>query len=245
MTEEVITATHDVSTNLQRINERIAACTDKYGRKANTVKLIAVSKTQPLAAVVAAVKAGQIDFGENTVQDASTKIPHVSASELQWHFIGHLQSGKAKFIPSLFQWVHALDNVHTAVKLAQAAEKAGCIINTLIQVNVTQDTKKSGVASDRLFPLMEELLALHTDRLHWRGLMTIGPQDGAEAELRQAFSQLRELRDTCASRYKLPRFTELSMGMSNDYVSAIAEGATMIRLGSAIFGQRNYRGEST
>jgi len=231
---------HDVEKNLIDIRDAIARAARASGRNPDAVRLIAVSKTHPPEAITAAVAAGQRDFGESTMQEALTKIPRFPNQGLQWHFIGHLQSNKARFVPGNFSWLHSLDSLALARKLSRLAQEQLANINMLIEVNVFRDAKKHGVDPEALFGFLEQLMKENLPALHWRGLMTIGPYPAAEKEVRVCFARLRELRDGCRRRLDLPRFTELSMGMSGDYAEAIQEGATMVRIGSAIFGERDY-----
>lgn len=232
----------DIARRLDTLHASITHAASQAGRKAAEVKLIAVSKTQPAGAVAAAVAAGQRVFGENTVQDALTKIPQFAGQGLEWHFIGGLQSNKVKFIPGNFSWVHSLDSLRLAERLSRMAQEKSVVVQALIEVNVTRDPAKHGVAPEAVEALLDQLLKTDLPGIALRGLMTIGPQSVEIPALRAAFSVLRELRDRCRERYSLDTFTELSMGMSGDYVEAILEGATMVRLGTAVFGGRSTTG---
>jgi len=229
-----------IAANLERLRHRIAETAEHAGRRPEDVKLIAVSKTQPPEAVAAAIAAGQRLFGENTVQDALTKIPQFAGQGLEWHFLGHLQSNKARFIPGNFAWVHSLDSVKLAQRLARLAQEQNTTVNTLIEVNITRDPAKHGVAPEDIVALLEQLRNENLAGIRLRGLMAIGPHPATESERRASFAALRELRDGCAQRIALPGFTELSMGMSGDFIEAIQEGATLVRIGTAIFGERDY-----
>ena len=231
-------STTHIAGNLERLRARIAEAMQRAGRRPEDVQLIAVSKNQPAEAVVAAVAAGQRAFGENTVQDALTKIPGFAGQGLEWHFIGRLQSNKAKLIPGNFAWIHSLDSLQLAQRLARLAREQNTTINALIEVNITRDPAKHGVLAEDVMPLLDQLLKDNLAGLSLRGLMTIGPHPATEAQRRAAFAALRDVRDACMQRYALPGFTELSMGMSGDFVEAIAEGSTLLRIGTAIFGQR-------
>ena len=233
-------STAHIAANLERLRARIAEAMQRAGRRPEAVQLIAVSKNQPVQAVAAAVAAGQRAFGENTVQDALTKIPGFAGQGLEWHFIGHLQSNKAKLIPGNFAWVHSLDNVQLAQRLARLAREQNTTVNALIEVNITRDPAKHGVPPEALAPLLDALLKEGHLGLHLRGLMTIGPHSATETISRAGFAQLRKLRDESQKRFGLKDFTELSMGMSGDYAAAIQEGSTMVRIGTAIFGERDY-----
>ncbi len=229
-----------ITHNLAQVRAHIADTAQAAGRRPEEVRLIAVSKTLPQAYVVAAVQAGQRDFGENTVQDALTKIPHFAGLGLDWHFIGHLQSNKVKSIPGNFTWVHSLHALPLAQRLSRLAHAQHTTVNLLIEVNITRDPAKHGVAPEALPALIEQLLQAHLPGITLRGLMAMGPHSGDEQQLRSAFAAVRNLRDDCARHYALPGFSELSMGMSGDYVEAIKEGSTMVRVGTAIFGTRGY-----
>lgn len=228
-----------IAHRLEQVRADIADTARQAGRRAVDIRLIAVSKTLPAAYVSAAVQAGQRDFGENTLQDALTKIPALADQHLTWHFIGHLQSNKAKLIPGNFAWLHSLDSASLAQRLSRKVPETGALLQTLIEVNITRDTNKHGVLAEALFPLLDELLRVPLPGIALRGLMAIGPHPASDAELRHAFAAVRKLRDDAAQRYSLPGFTELSMGMSGDYAAAIKEGSTVVRIGSAIFGTRD------
>jgi hypothetical protein len=234
------TLTAAIAANLERLRTSLTDAAHHAGRRPGDVKLIAVSKTQPPEAVAAAIAAGQRVFGENTVRDALTKIPHFAGQGLEWHFIGHLQSNKARFIPGNFAWVHSLTSVKLAQRLARLAQEQNTIVNTLIEVNITRDPAKHGVAPEDVTPLLDELLKANFTGIQLRGLMAIGPHPATESERRASFAALRKLRDDCAQRFALPGFTELSMGMSGDFIAAIQEGSTLVRIGTAIFGERDY-----
>ncbi|OGI41672.1 MAG: YggS family pyridoxal phosphate enzyme, partial [Candidatus Muproteobacteria bacterium RBG_16_64_11] len=190
--------------------------------------------------IAAAIAAGQMVFGESTVQEALPNIDALRNRGLEWHFIGHLQSNKARFVPGNFHWLHSLAGLKLAGRLSQMAQTHRCRLQTLIEVNITRDPNKQGVAPDEVFTLIEQIAAAELDGISVRGLMAIGPPPGDDSRSRAAFASLRALRDACQARFGLADFTELSMGMSNDYVPAILEGATMVRVGSAIFGERVY-----
>ena len=231
-----LTAT--VAANLARVRAEIATAAHAAGRKPEEIRLIAVSKTHPSEAVAAAIAAGQMDFGENTVQEALTKIPLYSSAT--WHMIGHLQSNKAKSVPGNFAWVHSIDSLKLAQRLSRQATGKGVVLDALFEVNVTRDPAKHGLPPEELAPLLDTLLKEGHTGLRLRGLMTLGPHPATETDSRASFARLRELRDDCRKRFGLKDFTELSMGMSGDYAAAIKEGSTMVRIGTAIFGERDY-----
>jgi PLP dependent protein len=228
-----------ITTNLAAVRRQIHDIASRAGRAPTDIELIAVSKTRTLSEVLQAVSAGQCAFGENTLQDAITKIPWVKFPDVRWHFIGHLQSKKARQIPGSFHWLHSLDSLKLARRLSAAMQESGLTdrLECLLQVNVADEATKSGLRPASVRPFLDELLKLKLPGLNWRGLMTIGVQ-GDEAKTRWAFSQLRKLQQRCRDEFALPAFDQLSMGMSDDYAIAIEEGSTMVRVGTAIFGQR-------
>lgn len=230
----------DIRNNLAAVKRHIHDCAVRSGRVPDEITLVAVSKTRSLDEVKQAIDAGQIDFGENTVQDALSKIPELKGTRSQWHFIGHLQSKKARQIPGNFHWVHSVDSLKLAQKLSSAMLNAeqGTSINCLLQVNVSAETSKSGLNTTEVVPFIDELLQLQLPCISLRGLMTIGVQ-GDDAQTRAAFSELRLKLDECQREFGLENFDQLSMGMSNDYPIAIEEGSTMVRIGTAIFGERS------
>jgi len=229
-----------IASNLFRVRQSIAKVAHACAGSSDAIRLIAVSKGHQPSAIAAAIAAGQKDFGESTTQDALPKISQLANPSIDWHFIGHLQTNKAKFIPGNFSWLHSLDNLDLARKLSRRAQELSANINILIEVNVTRDPKKHGIAPDALADFVEQFLKENLPALSLRGLMTIGPHEAPEKEIRACFASLRRLRDDCQRRFGLRDFTELSMGMSGDYVEAIKEGATMVRVGTAIFGDRDY-----
>ena len=230
---------NNISTNLVNVVNHIHEVADRSGRSPDDITLIAVSKTRSVDEVLQAINAGQKDFGENTVQDAMTKIPLLQGRHVEWHFIGHLQSKKVKHIPGNFNWIHSVDSQKLAQKLSNAMLNADIdnSLNCLIQVNVSDEQSKSGLRHHEVRPFIEELLRLELPLINWRGLMTIGVQ-GDVVNTRAVFTRLRQLLDQCREEFELENFDQLSMGMSNDYAIAIEEGATMIRVGTAIFGAR-------
>jgi pyridoxal phosphate enzyme (YggS family) len=221
-----------IADNLQVVKARIARAARSAGRDPATVTLLAVSKTHPVARVEEALRAGQKSFGENYVQDALEKMHALPQAE--WHLIGALQSNKARIAAQRFDWIQCVDREKIALRLSEHRPLDRPALNVLIQVNVSAEATKAGVAPAALPALAEKLAAL--PRLRLRGLMCIPPpREGFEAQ-RQLFAELadcaRELREQ-----GMPLDT-LSMGMSGDLEAAIAEGATLVRIGTAIFGPR-------
>jgi PLP dependent protein len=228
----------DIKANLQAIRERIRHAAAATGRNPDEIRLIAVSKTVSSADIIHAIDAGQHIFGESTVQDAMNKLTLMADPAIEWHFIGHLQTNKVKHIPGNFAWLHTLDSLKLARKLSTHAAAMGVVVNALLQINITGDPDKFGMHPDSVFTFVDELLQAGLNGIRPRGLMTIGRREGSVADCHRAFSQLRDLRDACAMRFGDSMFRELSMGMSGDFEIAVAEGSTMVRVGSAIFGER-------
>jgi len=226
--------------NLAAVQQKIQQCAETAGRNVDDIQLLAVSKTRSLDEVQSLAALGQSSFAENTIQDAMTKIPQLNQQTLQWHFIGHLQSKKAGKIPGYFQWIHSVDSLKLAQKLSTAMShySKNSVLNCLIQVNVSAEDSKSGLKPEAVKAFLSEVLALQLPCLSWRGLMTIGVR-GDEQQTRQAFAQLKVLQQACRDEFDLPEFDQLSMGMSGDYCLAIEEGATMVRVGTSIFGKRD------
>jgi pyridoxal phosphate enzyme (YggS family) len=229
-----------IGARLRELRQHIEDIARQAGRDPAGIRLVAVSKTHPAETIEAAVAAGQTDFGENTVQEALPKIERLAPGPLRWHFIGHLQSNKARFIPGNFAWLHSLDSLALARRLARLTAERHTPLDTLIEVNITRDPRKHGVAPEDLPALLDHLQQLGAPTLRLRGLMAIGPYPASERDSRAAFAALRRLRDDCQRRTGWGDFTELSMGMSGDFAEAVLEGATMLRIGSAIFGERSY-----
>jgi len=222
---------------LAEVRERIAAAARKSGRTADAVRLIAVSKTKPVQAIAALAEQGQRDFGENQMQEALAKIERLQGRDLEWHFIGHLQSNKTRLVPGHFGWVHSLDSERLAARIAAAVPEGAEPVRLLVQVNVFRDPAKHGVAEEDLFALLDAIQARELPGIRLCGLMTIGRQALPEADTRRGFAHARLLLEQCRARFGAA-FSELSMGMSGDYELAIEEGATMVRVGSALFGSR-------
>ena len=217
---------------LNAVNETAASA----GRDGE-VKLLAVSKTFPASDVLEAYNAGQKEFGENRVQELEQKVP-VLPKDIVWHLIGHLQSNKAAKAAELADWVHSVDSVKLVNKLSDAAQKAGKTLKILLEVNVSGEESKYGIRSkEDLFQVAEA--ALSAPAIQWKGLMTMAPATAEGEDLRQVFAGLRQMRDELEQKYSVT-LPELSMGMSGDYPAAIAEGATIVRIGTAIFGGRDY-----
>ncbi|PYK22764.1 MAG: YggS family pyridoxal phosphate-dependent enzyme [Verrucomicrobia bacterium] len=226
-----------VAENLERVREQIARAAAKSGRTTDDVELVAITKTHPADKVREAIETGQTLFGESRVQEARAKIPELP-SNLRWHFVGHLQKNKIRHALPLFEMIHSVDSLALAQDMNRVAEEEGMHPRVLLQVNVAGEGSKFGFSPDKLRHQMEELLAL--PRLSILGLMTIPPlAEEAEAS-RKYFVQLRELRDRVQTDFRVD-LAQLSMGMTQDYAIAIEEGATLVRVGTAIFGERMRR----
>jgi pyridoxal phosphate enzyme (YggS family) len=223
---------------LARVQERIAAACRRAGRRPEDVRLVAVSKTVVPERIREAYEAGVRDFGENRVQEAASKRPALSDLTVTWHLIGHLQTNKAKLARELFHWIHSIDSTRVADKVHQAAVCTGERLPVLIEVNLGGEVSKSGVREAEVRPLAEHILRLES--LELRGLMAIPPFSEDPEQVRPYFRRLRELARELESMGLPPScLQELSMGMSHDFEVAIEEGATIVRLGTAIFGERN------
>ena len=223
-----------MSSRLADVNHRIELACDQAQRARSSVTLLAVSKTKPLADLVTAYQAGQRHFAENYAQEAVDKAEAAPFDDAIWHFIGPLQSNKSRGIAEQFDWLHSMDRFKLAQRLndQRPAEKAP--LNVLIQVNISQDPAKSGVKPDQVAVLATQILAL--PRLQFRGLMAIPAADLPLATLTAQFQELKRLQQSLIKDF--PECTELSIGMSGDFPTAIDCGATMVRIGTDIFGAR-------
>ncbi len=227
----------DIRQNLKRIIDEIGrACLD-VGRDPSEVTLIAVTKTFGTGHVRAAIDAGATDIGENYVQEARTKIEEVGRDRARWHFIGGLQANKAKYVVRLFDLIHSVDSEGLAVEIARRAEQQNRVMDILVQVDISREEQKSGVMEENLVALLEKIAPLKGLRI--RGLMGMPPFGREPEASRPYFRRMKELLGEVNAR-KIPgaKLTELSMGMSDDFAIAVQEGATMVRVGTAIFGHR-------
>jgi len=227
----------DVAENLAEINHRIGAACSRSSRARSSVELVAVSKTFPADCVREAVSAGQSHFGESKLQEAEPKIALLPGS-LHWHFIGRVQRNKVRRILPVFEVIHAIDSLRLAAFVNEVAAELGLFPKVFLQVNVGGEASKGGFEPESIKTDLEGLLKL--DRLEILGLMCIPPAGPDAESARPWFVALRELRDELA-RMSGVSMSALSMGMSGDFEVAIEEGATHIRVGSAIFGKRTYR----
>lgn len=229
-----------IQQNIQQITAQIRSLEEKCGRASGSVQLLAVSKTKPNAAIADALKAGQVAFGENYVQEGVDKVQyfaeHYSDNAIEWHFIGPIQSNKTRPIAENFAWVHSVDRAKIAQRLNDQRPADLPALNVLIQVNTSGEASKSGINEAELF----ELAALINDlpNLTLKGLMSIPANVSNHESQLTAFNQLAVLKDKLAEKY--PEVDMLSMGMSGDMEAAVEAGSTMVRIGTAIFGARDY-----
>ncbi|MBV8814874.1 MAG: YggS family pyridoxal phosphate-dependent enzyme [Verrucomicrobia bacterium] len=227
----------NIGKNLSEVRSRIANAARRVARSPESIHLIAVSKTHPTEVIMAAVDAGQLIFGENRIQEAKPKIAALPA-RLRWHLIGHLQSNKVRLALPSFELIHGVDSLELLADIDRVAGELGLFPRILLQVNVSGEASKFGFAPAKLLNSVEEIVRF--DRLQIDGLMTIPPLAPSAEFSRKYFAALRELRDRLGQQYRF-QLPELSMGMSNDFEVAIEEGATMVRVGTAIFGPRASR----
>lgn len=223
-----------IAENLERVREQIAQATRKAGRSADDIELVAISKTHEAEKVREAIEAGQSLFGESRAQEARVKIPELP-SNLRWHFVGHLQKNKIRHALPLFELIHSIDSLALAQDVNRIAEDDGLHPRVLLEVNVAGEGSKFGFNPERLRAEMESLLAL--PRLSILGLMCIPPIAEEAETSRKYFVELRELRDRLQKEFHVD-LAQLSMGMTQDFAVAIEEGASLVRVGTAIFGER-------
>jgi len=226
---------YELARNIDTVRERIAAAAARAGRDAASVTLITVSKTVPVERLRGIETARATDLGENRVREAAAKIEALGRP-VSWHLIGHLQRNKARAAVELFDLIHSVDDVELAQTLDRHASALGKRQRVLFQVNVSGEESKDGFDPAALPAVAERLAALPS--LRPEGLMTIAPQGAGDAELRRVFGALRALHEQLAPVFGAERWRQLSMGMSDDYETAVEEGATLVRVGRAIFGER-------
>ncbi len=232
-----MTPDSDIASRLGGIRSRIASAARRAGRDPGEVRLVAVSKTCPAGDVRLAAGAGQVDFGENRVQEALQKIGETADLPLRWHLIGHLQSNKARKAAASFAWIHSIDRLDLLDAVDRAAAAAGAAPRILVQVDLAGEPTKHGAALDAVRAVVERAVGARAARL--AGLMLLPPFLEDPEAVRPYFRQLSDLRDALVGRgVPAPALAELSMGMSHDFEVAVEEGATMVRVGTAIFGPR-------
>ncbi|MBF0255821.1 MAG: YggS family pyridoxal phosphate-dependent enzyme [Gammaproteobacteria bacterium] len=225
----------DIAKNLRDLQQQIAQMARQHGRDPAQIQLLAVSKTKPAADIRAAFAAGQRQFGENYLQEALEKISALADLAIEWHYIGRIQSNKTRPIAEHFAWVHGLDSLKHAQRLSEQRPDSLPPLNLCLQVNLSGEASKGGVAPEQLLALAQAIAPL--PRLHLRGLMTLPAAETDFARQRQPFRRLAELKqELCAQGLALDC---LSMGMSADMEAAIAEGSSILRIGTALFGERD------
>lgn len=235
MQEYTLARKTELSERVQAVQEDLAEAAKKAGRAPSDVTLVAVSKLHPASDIAALADAGHLDFGENYVQEAAGKQEALQGLDVRWHFIGGLQSNKAKFVAGNFELVHSVDSLKLAKKLAAKAAERGTVQDVLIQASLAGEEQKSGAEADELERLVAE--ASELDGLRVRGLMTMPPFFDEPERARPFFARLRELREGIGQRLGIS-LPHLSMGMTGDFVPAVEEGATLVRVGTRIFGAR-------
>lgn len=229
-----------VEKNYKQILENIDLVKKRFGIARN-IKVVAVSKTHPVEAIKYAIEAGIRDFGENYAQELKTKyelLKQISDVQPNWHFIGHLQTNKVKYIIPFVKLIHSVDSVHLANEINRQAEKHNRVVDVLVQVNTSGEESKFGCEPKEALPLIEQIGQL--PKLRVIGLMTIGSFSTDENTIRKEFRLLRSIFEEAKQKFPELPLTELSMGMTNDYMIAVEEGATILRIGTAIFGERHY-----
>lgn len=230
---------NDIAHNLAQVRDKISAAASRCGRASEEVTLLAVSKTKPASAIEEAIAAGQLAFGENYVQEGVEKIRHFrekGIAGLQWHFIGPLQSNKSRLVAEHFDWCHTLDRLRIATRLNEQRPAELEPLNVLIQINISDENSKSGIRLEELDALAAEVVELPNLRL--RGLMAI---PAPESDYVRQFEVARQMAVAFAGlKTRYPDVDTLSLGMSDDMEAAIAAGSTMVRIGTAIFGARDY-----
>jgi pyridoxal phosphate enzyme (YggS family) len=226
----------DLATNIQSVQERMRAVCERAGRSPDSVSLVAIAKTHPAEAVQAAAACGLSLFGENKVQEAKAKIP-LCSGKLRWHLVGHLQTNKARDAVELFAMIQSVDSLRLAEEINKRAEQAAKHMPILLEVNLAGEASKFGYGPERLLAELQDLNAL--PRLEIHGLMTVPPWSPVAENARPHFRRLRELKQRCEETLGAP-LPHLSMGMTGDFEVAIEEGATIVRIGTAIFGERSY-----
>lgn len=233
-------SSNDIKNNFELIKKRVQNAALKCGRNPDEITIVAVSKTHPLETIIIGIEAGIVVFGENYVQELKEKheLLGIKAKNIQWHFIGHLQTNKVKFIASFVTMIHSVDSLHLAEEISRQAQKYNRTIEILLQVNTSGEENKSGCDPDDIYTFAKE--AIQIPNLNITGLMTIGSFTDNIVQIRKEFKMLRTIRDELNNNYGLHQFRNLSMGMTGDFDIAIEEGSTFIRVGTAIFGQRDY-----
>jgi pyridoxal phosphate enzyme (YggS family) len=228
--------------NIKNVKERIKRACERSGRNENEIKIVAVSKTFPSDFIKFAYEGGIRDFGENYVQEALKKINELKELKITWHFVGHLQKNKAKFIPGNFEYLHSLDSIELLKELEKRCSAAQKEIKVLVQINIGKEQTKSGIMPENVFEFFEKALEFEPKHVKICGLMVIPPPPKDKEDSRKYFRELMKIKEECA-RKGIPEnmLAEISAGMSDDFEIAIEEGATIVRLGRAIFFERERK----
>jgi pyridoxal phosphate enzyme, YggS family len=228
--------------NIKNVKERIKRACERSGRNENEIKIVAVSKTFPPDFIKFAYEGGIRDFGENYVQEALKKINELKELKITWHFVGHLQKNKAKFIPGNFEYLHSLDSIELLKELEKRCSAAQKEIKVLVQINIGKEQTKSGIMPENVFEFFEKALEFEPKYVKICGLMIIPPPPKDKEDSRKYFRELMKIKEECA-RKGIPEnmLAEISAGMSDDFEIAIEEGATIVRLGRAIFFERERK----
>lgn len=224
--------------NVIEVEKHVQAACDRAGRSRDEVTLIAVSKTKPVSDIEEVLTTGILDYGENKVQELSDKY-EVLPKNIRWHMIGHLQRNKVKYIVDKVAMIHSVDSLRLAETIEKEAEKKDVVVPILIEVNVAQEESKFGLKPEEVLPFIEQIASF--PHIQIKGLMTIAPYVENAEENREIFRELKKLSvDIAAKNINNVTMSVLSMGMTGDYMVAVQEGATMVRVGTGIFGARNY-----
>ena len=233
-------STHEIARRWEMLREQVNETAFKCGRNPEDITVVAVTKTHTVDVIKSGIDAGIRIFGENYAQELKEKYEALKdyARDIQWHFIGHLQSNKIKYIAPFVSLIHSVDSIHTAEAISEEAKKNDRTIDILLQVNTSGETTKSGCEPDEIFKFAE--YAMKIPNINILGLMTIGSFSDDKIQIRSEFRLLSSLREKLNQSFKPHRFKHLSMGMTGDFDIAIEEGSTYIRVGTAIFGERIY-----
>lgn len=227
-----------IQQNLISVQEQIKEACEKYGRRADEITLVAISKTKPNEQIMEAFNAGQVHFGENRAKELEDKMEQIEEPGIKWHYVGALQTNKIKYMVERVDWIESVHKKKALKEIEKRASRIDRVINTLIQVNISDEDQKSGCDPDKLPEILEYAQALKHTKV--RGLMGMATFTDDMDKVRREFSQLKELRNRYKDQYSgSVNLEHLSMGMSNDFEEAIREGSTMVRIGTAIFGERN------
>lgn len=233
-------STEDIKSNFEKIKIRVHDAAVKYGRNPDEINIVAVSKTQTADVIKSGIDAGITILGENYAQEQKEKYDFIGedAKRVHWHFIGHLQTNKVKLIAPFVSMIHSVDSLHLAEEISRQVQKNNRTIEILLQVNTSCEESKSGCEPEDIYTLAKDVINI--PNLNVTGLMTIGSFTDNIVQIRKEFRMLRSIRDELNNKYGLNQFKHLSMGMTGDFELAIEEGSTFIRVGTAIFGQREY-----